>query len=172
MHTPTHAALNFLALGRDRRAPRWWIFAGAVAPDLPMFGFFAFERFVRGEDLRRIFEVAYFDPRWQTIFDAAHSIPLFLLIGALAAWRKSRAGTYFAASLLLHSLVDWPTHLEDAHAYLWPLWRQPLRGFTSYWQRGSPFWMIEAAILCFALVWIACEAIARRDQEPRNASSS
>jgi hypothetical protein len=157
LHTPTHAALNFLALGRDRRSPRWWIFAGAVLPDLPMFAFFAFERFVRGEDLRRIFEVAYFEPGWQTLFDVAHSIPLFLVIAAVSAWRKSRAGIYFASSLLLHSLVDWPTHLEDAHAYFWPFWREPLRGFTSYWHRGSLFWLLEAAILAVALFWLAAE---------------
>src|SRR5262245_38169148 len=74
MHTPTHAALNFLVLGRDPKSPRPWIVAGAVLPDVPMFAFFAYERWARGESVERIFEELYFEPRWQMVFDVSHSI--------------------------------------------------------------------------------------------------
>ena len=162
MHTPTHAALNFLVLGRDPESPRLWIVAGAVLPDVPMFGFFAYERFVRGEATARIFQDLYFEPRWRTLFDVSHSIPLFLGLAALSWWRQSNTGMLFAISLLLHSLVDWPTHLEDAHAYLWPLWREPLRGVVSYWHFGSSLWALELGIVVSAIAWMTWEKAAGR----------
>jgi hypothetical protein len=162
MHTPTHAALNFLVLGRDPGSPRLWIVMGAVLPDVPMFGFFLYERFVRGEATRRIFQDLYFEPHWQTLFDVSHSIPLFLLFAAFFWWRRSSTGLLFAISLLLHSLVDWPTHLEDAHAYFWPIWREPLRGVVSYWHGGSPLWALELGIIFLAVSWMTWETASRR----------
>ena len=157
MNTPTHAALNFLVLGRKREAPRAWIVAAAVLPDVPMFAFFLYESLVRGEPARRIFGETYFEPRWQTLFDVSHSIPIFAVLGLWFLWRRNRTGQLFAASLILHSLVDWPTHLEDAHAYFWPIWREPLRGFISYWHAGSRFWLVELGICVAAVIWILAE---------------
>ena len=159
MNTPTHAALNFLVLGRKARAPRGWIVLAAVLPDVPMFVFFLYEAYVRHQSTERIFRDIYFESRWQTLFDAFHSIPIFLLIGCWFVWRRNRTGTLFAASLLLHSLVDWPTHLEDAHAYFWPIWRAPLPGLVSYWSPGSKFWLLELSI-CIAAVLYGCRRTA------------
>ena len=160
MHTPTHAALNFLVLGRNPESARLCILVGAVLPDVPMFGFFLYEHLVCGETARHIFRDLYFVPRWQTVFDISHSIPLFLLLLGLSWWRRSRTGLLFATSLLLHSLVDWPTHLEDAHAYFWPFWREPLRGVVSYWHSGSML-ALESGIIVVALAWLACETALR-----------
>jgi hypothetical protein len=157
VNTPTHAALNVLVLGRGRTAPRAWIATAAVLPDVPMFAFFLYESFVRGEPVRRIFGETYFEPRWQTLFDASHSIPVFAVLGLWFLWRRNRTGQFFAASLILHSLVDWPTHLEDAHAYFWPIWREPLRGFISYWHSDSRFWLLELSICAAAVIWILAE---------------
>jgi hypothetical protein len=155
MHTPTHAALNFLALGRYPDSPRAWILAGAVLPDLPMFGFFLFESSIRGASAEHIFRDLYFEPGWQTLFDAFHSIPIFFVLAAYFWWRGHRKGAAFAASVILHALVDWPTHLEDAHAYFWPLWREPLPGLVSYWHGGSSIWMLELVLIVAALaLWV------------------
>ena len=169
MHTPTHAALNFLVLGRSRAAPRGWILLGAVLPDLPMFAFFVFEAAVRREPMGRIFGTLYFEPRWQTLFDACHSIPLFLAVGAWCLWRGRRTGLFFAASLLLHALVDWPTHLEDAHAYFWPILRRPLPGVVSYWRAGSSLWILELAILAAAIARLARERVSGPLRRPLRA---
>ena len=61
-----------------------------------------------------------------------------------------------AALIWRPSLVDWPTHLEDAHAYFWPLWREPLPGVFSYWH-SSRMSAFELGIIAFAVSWIACE---------------
>ena len=166
MNTPTHAALNFLVLGRKPAAPRAWIVLAAVLPDVPMFVFFLYEAHVRGESMERIFGEIYFQPAWQTTFDVFHSIPLFVLLGLWFLWRRQRTGQIFAASLLLHSLVDWPTHLEDAHAYFWPIWREPLRGFVSYWDPGSKFWLLELFICGSALAWIVWQRFAPAAERP------
>jgi hypothetical protein len=159
VNTPTHAALNFLLLGREPRSPRGWIVLAAVLPDLPMFGFFFYEAYVRHESMAHIFGEIYFEPGWQALFDVFHSIPIFVLLAVWFTWRGNRTGQVFAASLLLHSLVDWPTHLEDAHAYFWPIWRSPLPGFVSYWQPGSSFWLLELSICGSAVAWIAWEKL-------------
>ena len=122
-----------------------------------MFGFFVYERFVRSEPIRSIFQQLYLEPGWRTVFDVSHSVPVFLVLAAFFWWRESRSGLLFAMSLLLHSLVDWPTHLEDAHAYFWPLWREPLPGVVSYWHSVS-MWALELGIIVLALVWLAREA--------------
>ncbi|MGH7820556.1 MAG: hypothetical protein ACREQ9_12345 [Candidatus Binatia bacterium] len=161
MNTPTHAALNVLLLGRRRGAPRGAIALAAILPDLPIFGFFLVQVYAFGEDpWGRIWSEVYFRSHWQHLFDALHSIPLFLCVGAWFTWRRSRSGQLVAASLLLHSLVDWPTHIEDAHAYLWPFWREPLPGIVSYWHPGSPVWMLEVAIVATAVAWLARERYA------------
>jgi hypothetical protein len=157
VNTPTHAALNFLVLGRRPGAPRGWIVTGAILPDLPMYAFFVLQVYVFREPWEEIWRRIYFQPNWQTVFDAFHSIPIFLVIGAWFCWRRNPRGEVFAVSLLMHSLVDWPTHLEDAHAYFWPIWRQPMHGVMSYWHPGSPMWMVELSLLFAAGAWRVAE---------------
>jgi hypothetical protein len=163
VNTPTHAALNFLALGlREPRVTRRWIVFGAILPDLPMFAFVLYQSLVRHEGFETIFRDLYFQPGWQLLFDAFHSIPVF---AALALWfhrRGNRSGALFAASVVVHSLVDWPTHLEDAHAYFWPIWRERLPGVVSYWRSGPWFLVLEAVICAGALFWLALERLSAR----------
>ena len=59
--------------------------AGAIAPDLPMLGFYAYQRLVVGAPDRWIWSQAYFEPAWQTFFDVFNSFPLIALM-ALVAW--------------------------------------------------------------------------------------
>ncbi len=169
MHTPTHAALNYLVLGRGRAAARGWVLLGAVLPDLPMIAFFVYEAVFRREPPGRIFGVLYFAPQWQTLFDVFHSIPIFLAIGAWSLWRRSRAGAFFSASLLLHSLIDWPTHLEDAHAYFWPILRRPLPGVVSYWHAESSLWIFELALLAAAIACLVRERVSGPLRRPLRA---
>jgi hypothetical protein len=131
-----------------------------VLPDVPMFIFYFVEAHVFHQRIETIFREIYFQPGWQMVFDVSHSIPIFLAV-LFWFWRRGNpTGELFAASLLLHSLVDWPTHLEDAHAYLWPFWRHPLPGVISYWHPGSRIWMFELAIIAGAVGWIAWEKAA------------
>ena len=93
MNTPSHVILNLALLGRRSRSqlnkPIFW---GAMLPDLAMFGFYAWAKLVAQMDEATIWREAYYEPFWQTIFDAGNSIPLALLAIAIARSEERRVG--------------------------------------------------------------------------------
>lgn len=134
MNTPAHVLLNtvVLARGRFRRcvAP---IALGALLPDLPMLGFYAYQRAWLGAPERAIWSQAYFLPHWQRFFDAFNSLPLIAL-AALLAWRAGRTGWLAClASMALHCLADLLLHHDDAHGHFWPLSTWRFASPVSYW---------------------------------------
>lgn len=134
MNTPAHLIINLavLASGKGRGAERS-IALGAVIPDLPMFGFFAWETFVRATPQRVIWEDRYFDPAWQLFFDAFNSIPIAVVVGGIAYAYGQRGWCYASASAVLHSLLDLPLHREDGHRHFLPLSDWKLMSPVSYW---------------------------------------
>ncbi len=149
MNTPTHIALNYLVFHRQKGVVIKWVLLGAFLPDLPMLAFYVYQRYLMDVSWHVIWRDVYYQPDWQTLFNFSHSIPLAVGLFLFFYFRKNTAGQFFCLSLILHSLVDWPTHLEDAHAYFWPLYREKLPGFISYW-RESYFWLIEYGIIFLA----------------------
>ncbi len=134
MNTPAHVVLNALVLGRGRWRDHWVaITGGALVPDLPMFGFYLYQRAVLEAPERRIWSEAYFQPGWQTFFDLFNSLPLIAL-GALVAWRARATGWLaFFASMALHCLLDLPLHREDAHGHFFPFSSWRFESPVSYW---------------------------------------
>lgn len=133
MNTPAHLVFNAALLGGGaaRRHTRW-ILAGALLPDLPMFGFFALQ-VALGASQAHVWSVAYFEPAWQTVFDLFNSIPL-----ALAAWAAARLArrpgpALLCASALLHQLLDLPLHREDGHRHFVPFSEWRFISPVSYW---------------------------------------
>ena len=154
MNTPAHVALNALVLGRGRFQPHWLaITAGALLPDLPMVGFYLIERIGRGTPERVIWGELYFDPGWQSFFDAFNSLPLIALAGFFA-WRTgATAALAFLSSMALHCLADLPLHREDAHAHFWPLTNWRFLSPISYWDPrhgGAVFLAFELGLLVAA----------------------
>ena len=121
MNTPAHVVLNALLLRRGRfGAHPKAMLIGALAPDLPIFGFYLWQRLARGESEREIWSTLYFDPAWQLFFDIFNSLPLIGL-GALIAWRfQQPAARILFASMALHCLMDLPLHHDDAHRHFLP----------------------------------------------------
>ncbi len=134
MNTPAHLVLNALVLGHGPRQTHWRpILLGALLPDLPMFGFYLYQRVIAGADERLIWSSLYFEPAWQAFFDVFNSLPLIAL-GMLAAWRlRSTPWLLFFASMLLHCLLDLPLHREDAHGHFFPLSSWRFMSPVSYW---------------------------------------
>ena len=154
MTTPGHAALNLLVLGRSERNALP-VALGAVAPDVPMLVFYAWERLVRGVSEGRIWSERYFDPGWQVVFDIPSSIPLLLVALGIAVMvgRRDQAtvgglgraapsgGTdglrtapaLFIASMIVHALGDLPLHREDAHRHFFPFSDWRFISPVSYW---------------------------------------
>ncbi|MEN8161671.1 MAG: zinc dependent phospholipase C family protein [Myxococcota bacterium] len=154
MNTPAHVALNALLLGRGRFEAHWGaITAGSLLPDLPMVGFYLLERVGRGTPEQAIWGQLYFDPGWQSFFDAFNSLPLIAVAG-LFAWRAGATGALaFLLGMGLHCLADLPLHREDAHAHFWPLTSWRFLSPVSYWDPahgGLAFLGAELALLVAA----------------------
>ena len=67
--------MSLAALGGGERRPYTRAIAlGAVLPDLPMFVFFAWERFAMGVSQRQIWDERYFSYDWQLVFDVFNSL--------------------------------------------------------------------------------------------------
>lgn len=134
MNTPSHIILNALVLGTGPRKALWLpITAGALVPDLPMVGFYVYQRSLRHAPESQIWNDLYFEPHWQAFFDGFNSLPMALL-GALAAWRLARpAWVAFFLSVGLHCLGDLPLHREDAHGHFFPISDWRFVSPVSYW---------------------------------------
>lgn len=165
MNTPAHAVFNLVLLGRKRRPARTSaIFWGAILPDIPMFWFYFYEKIVAGMPEREIWGRLYFDPRWQALFDAFHSLPVVGLGYLLCRrFRAPRLAALFA-SMALHSVCDLVLHHDDAHRHLFPLldWRflSPL----SYWDpryHGRLIGIMEAVGVGVGLVLLLRRHTAR-----------
>jgi hypothetical protein len=159
MNTPAHVVLNTFVLARGRfRSFVWPLALGALLPDLPMLGFYAYQRGWLALPERAIWSQAYFLPHWQRLFDAFNSLPLMAL-AALFAWRARRpAWLACLASMALHSASDLLLHHDDAHGHLWPLNDWHFRSPVSYWDprhHGSHFAVLElaASLAASALLW-------------------
>lgn len=167
MNTPSHVILNLAFLGRRSK---WHlnsaIFWGALVPDLAMFGFYIWARFIAQMDESTIWNEAFFDPFWQDIFAVGNSIPLALVSIGMGLWVRRRypqwqvAATtviFLALSAILHSLADLPLHAEDGHRHFWPLSDFRYVSPVSYWDpdhHGRVFALVEGTMVLVASWWV------------------
>ena len=163
MNTPSHVILNLALLGRQSRSqlngPIFW---GALVPDLALFGFYGWVKFIDQLDEATIWREAYYEPFWQNIFAVGNSIPIALLVIAIAAWVGHRrpdwqpltVGIIFlSASAILHSLGDLPVHADDGHRHFWPLSNFRFASPISYWDPDHHGGIV--ALIEFLLVMVA-----------------
>ena len=160
MNTPAHLAASLLAW---RNEPGWRgalaVSFGAVLPDLPMFGFFAFQKFI-GTDEYEIWDTLYFQPHWQTFFDIFNSIPLALLVALVCVYLRQPLLIMMACSAILHMLCDLPVHHDDGHRHFWPIdWR--FASPVSYWDPKHYGAIVAPIELLFAVIasgWLSFSA--------------
>lgn len=153
VNTPAHVVVSAVALGRGRWHGLWGpITLGALLPDLPMFGFYAYQRLMRGRAEAAIWGELYFDPDWQLFFDLFNSFPLLAVAGAIA-WRLGDARSLaLVASMTLHCLFDLPLHHDDAHAHFEPLTSWRFESPLSYWDPAHYGRVVAALELAGTLV--------------------
>ena len=156
MNTPAHLVVNLALMGGGaRRAHTGAIAVGALLPDLPMFGFFLWERFVKGTPQHTIWSERYFDASWQGFFDLFNSIPLALVGLAIALALRRLGPALLFGSVLLHCLLDLPLHREDGHRHFAPLSDWRFISPVSYWDPvhlGAVGSGVETLALCAAAV--------------------
>ena len=160
MNTPAHIAASTLVWRHEAGiAPALAVVAGAILPDAPMFGFYAYQRLWVGRSESDIWSHDYFLPGWQLLFDVFNSVPLLLICLLAFHLLRFRVGWLIAASALLHVCCDLPLHHDDAHRHFLPMTNWRFASPISYWDpRHYGFVMIPLE-LTFALT--SCAVVVR-----------
>jgi hypothetical protein len=152
MNTPAHLLVNLALLGGGaRRTHTGAIALGALLPDLPMLGFYLWQKLVLATPERVIWGFAYFEPSWQLLFDLFNSIPLAGLGLGIGLVLRRPGLALLCASALVHCLLDLPVHRDDAHRHFLPFTSWQFVSPVSYWDpahHGARVALLETALLC------------------------
>jgi hypothetical protein len=152
MNTPTHALLNLTLIGRSRsNVEQTAILVGGILPDVPMFVFYAFEK-ARGTSERMIWDERYFQSAWQGVFDLFNSLPLILFLLMTVAMLRRPAVFFLLLSMLLHTVVDFFVHVNDAHRHFYPFSNYRFQSLISYWNPAHYGWLVSPFELILVLI--------------------
>ncbi|MEL6688293.1 MAG: hypothetical protein AAFP97_11830 [Pseudomonadota bacterium] len=164
MNTPTHALVALAALSKkDQPKRNWIILIGALIPDLVIFIWAPWQRWIVGRDWGAIWDTHYFEPPMQTAIALFNSVPIFAALLFIGWWqRTSRWGVLlilFSLAALLHIALDLPVHAHDAYRHFWPLSEWRFYSPISYWETDlHARWvsLIEALIVLMSVVvlWV------------------
>ena len=133
------------------------ILFGAVLPDLSIFVLFFW---ARAQDISqaRIWRELYWQEPWQILSAISNSFPIWtlaLLIGLVA---RSKVVMVLAGAVLIHLVLDFPVHADDAHKHFWPLTDWRFHSPLSYWDpsHNSRYVMLAELLICtvcIAALW-------------------
>lgn len=166
MNTPTHIIAAAAILSKPNEPKRnWAIAAGALAPDISIYVFFACMVMFTELSMGQIWQEAYWTEPWQTIGAISNSVPIALAALLIGIWRKWTLLIVFTSAALLHALLDFPLHADDAHRHFWPLTDWRFQSPISYWdpRHGGGLGSIIECITFFA----ACFILFHRFKSPR-----
>ena len=170
MVTTTHMLMAAFATTRPRMRA-WMVFLGwfgGFFPDMPMFLMVGASRMMDGPvNLWREPDGLYWTDPWKTITDLGHSLPIWTALCLLGwlMWQRGRdkisvagqALLVFSAGALIHSIVDFFVHTDDAHAQLLPFTDWRFHSPVSYYQPqhfGREVTFIELGFCVFATWWM------------------
>ncbi len=160
MNTPAHLALSiFLWRKQTQWAAVTAICFGALLPDLPMIGFYLYQKLWAGSSELQIWSQQYFQTDWQLFFDLFNSIPLFLAVLITSYFLNNRVLFLIVASALLHMMLDLPLHHDDAHRHFLPISQWRFESPLSYWDPkyfGHIIFRIEllsSLVICLYVGW-------------------
>jgi hypothetical protein len=137
MNTPSHAIINLAILGKKQH-PEWNLLAvaGGILPDIPIFLFYFWAKYMARLPPDTIWSKAYFEPAFQNIVALFHSIPLAVIGWLIACYFGWQNLQLLFLSMVLHSLGDLPVHNDDAHRHFFPFSNYRFISPLSYWDRN------------------------------------
>jgi len=154
MNTPSHAIINLVLLTKPQLPQaNLAIVIGGILPDIPIFIFYFWVKFIARLPEAKIWSEAYYQPLIQNLVAIFHSIPLAiigLLISYYFGWQILQV---ICISLVLHSLLDLPVHNDDAHRHFFPFSNYRFISPISYWDPkhyGSIVALIEILLVLLA----------------------
>ncbi|MEG3977419.1 hypothetical protein QT970_22745 [Microcoleus sp. herbarium8] len=151
MKTPSHAIINLAILGRAQHSEfNLLIVTGGILPDIPIFLFYFWAKYIARLPEATIWSKAYYEPFIQNIVALFHSIPLAVIGWVIAYYFGWQSVQILFLSIILHSLGDLPVHNDDAHRHFFPFSNYRFISPISYWDRkhyGSIFSVVEMLLV-------------------------
>jgi hypothetical protein len=134
MNTPAHIIFGIAAFGNpDRRAVTTAAIAGAVIPDLSLYLLSGWELLIKGTSATFVFGQMYYSESWQSIFRIDNSLVLWGLLLVVGLMARSAVLIALCSAALMHLILDFPLHNDDARAHFWPLTNWKFISPVSYW---------------------------------------
>jgi len=151
MKTPSHAIINLAILGITQHPElNLLIVTGGILPDIPIFLFYFWAKYIARLPEATIWLKAYYEPFVQNIVALFHSIPLAGIGWLIAYYFGWPSVQILFVSLILHSLGDLPVHNDDAHRHFFPFSNYRFISPISYWDRkhyGSIVSLVEMLLV-------------------------
>ncbi|MEZ2225289.1 MAG: hypothetical protein ACBR12_10210 [Microcoleus sp.] len=151
MKTPSHAIINLAILGQRQLPQANLIIAiGGILPDIPIFLFYFWAKYIARLPSATIWSQAYYEPFVQNIVALFHSIPLAAIGWVIADYFGWESIQILFLSMILHSLGDLPVHNDDAHRHFFPFSNYRFISPFSYWDRkhyGSIVSVVEMLLV-------------------------
>ena len=151
MKTPSHAIINLAILGRTQHSElNLLIVTGGILPDIPIFLFYFWAKYIARLPEATIWSKAYYEPFVQNIVALFHSIPLAGIGWLIAYYLGWPSVQILFISTILHSLGDLPVHNDDAHRHFFPFSNYRFISPISYWDRkhyGSIVSLVEMLLV-------------------------
>ncbi|WP_341733951.1 hypothetical protein [Microcoleus sp. EPA2] len=137
MKTPSHAIINLAILGKTQHSElNLLIVTGGILPDIPIFLFYFWAKYIARLPSATIWSKAYYEPVVQNIVALFHSIPLAAIGWLIAYYFGWQSIQILFLSMILHSLGDLPVHNDDAHRHFFPFSNYRFISPFSYWDRN------------------------------------
>ncbi len=158
MNTPAHLIFGAFAFSRpDSAKITVAAIVGALIPDFSLYFLVAWSRFVQGISFDAIFDTLYFSPKWQQIFAIDNSFFVWILVLTIGILLKKPWVWALAGAAILHLILDFPLHHDDARMHFWPLTTWVFESPVSYWDGnhyGNIVGPIEigAALVCTTIL--------------------
>lgn len=162
MISPTHSLLALALLAKRGERPRnWAVFAGSFLPDLAIYVWAPYQRYVNGVSGRELWRELYFQPPMQNLIAYFNSIPIYGVLALIGYFARAKTWgkllLFFALAALIHMATDMPVHANDAYRHFWPLSDWRFYSPFSYWDRHHhAHWvgLVDVAIGMTSLVFL------------------
>lgn len=158
MNTPSHAIINLALLSKSQLPEaNLAIVIGGILPDIPIFIFYFWAKFIARLPEAKIWSVAYYQPSIQNFVAIFHSIPLATIGWLISDYCNWEIMQIICISLVLHSLLDLPVHNNDAHRHFFPFSNYRFISPISYWDPkhyGSIVALIEILLVLLGTLLI------------------
>ena len=163
MNSPTHSLLALALLSKEGHKKRnWAIFIGSVIPDIAIYIWAPYQKFVNGVSGEEMWGKLYFEPPMQNLIAYFNSVPIYAVLTAIGyaarvkLWGKLMM--FFGIAALIHIATDLPVHNHDAYKHFWPISDWRFYSPISYYEadlHGRTVSLVETllAFICMAVLW-------------------